>query len=108
MEAVEIVKENDTTPRSPLEDFVSFENVDSLDNIDSQMEKFTEVERIQGFEKMYQFVNEDITYETLNQYADECLRYIVPDFSEYRKLTTKINEIKSKPMFITDDEIDFI
>lgn len=107
MEAAELVEENDTAPRSPLEDFVAFENVDSLDPIDEQMEKFTKVEQIQDFEKMYQFVNQNISYETLNDYANECLKYIVPDFSEYQKLIKKIDKIKSKPMFIADD-IDFI
>jgi len=103
--ATEVAENED---KSPLDDFINYSVVDSFTELDDEVSSIERIEEIQDFEKMYQFVNQEITHDALNEYADKCLQYISPNFNEYKKIERRTAEIKSKPMVIHDAELDFI
>ena len=108
MEAAELMEESVVTPRSPLEDFVEFESIDGLTDLENEEGLINEIESIQDYDKMYEFVNENVSHEKLQEYADKCLQYIVGDFGEYQTIARKTAELKSKNILVEDLELDFI
>jgi len=111
MEAAELAQETvieTVEEKNPLEDFILFNLVDTFNDLDDEVSGIEAIETIQGFDKMYQFVNEDITYNALQEYADKCLQYTTPNFDDYARIEQRAAEIKSKTMIIEDNDLDYI
>lgn len=106
----ELIEEDqpEQNQETPLQRMIEFEELDTFNDLDVELKLIQKIEEIQDFEKMYQFVNKEYSMEQLNQYADKCLQYITSDKREYNKVQNRVDELKSKPIIIQDDDLDFI